>query len=312
MNKLSFCVIIPTYNAGDSFDLFLDALNQQNINKQQVLFIDSSSTDSTLNKIQKNHYPVKVIPQHEFNHGKTRQLGIDHFTTTDIAVFLTQDAILDDKDSIKKLIEPFTKDASLAAVCGRQIPHNNATPLSAHARFFNYPEESYIRSKVDIQKLGLKSAFMSNSFAAYQISALKQIGGFPCDTILCEDMFVTAKMILEGFKIFYCGSAVVQHSHNYTFTEEFKRYFDIGVFHSMQPWIQKSLGKAGNAGKTYLKSEIIFIIKQNPIYLLHFILNNFAKILGYKLGKVHKVLPYIIIKKLSMHQQFWNNNQSFK
>ena len=74
---------------------------------------------------------------------------------------------------------------------------------------------------------------MSNSFSAYRISAFEKLGGFPSNTILCEDMYFTAKAVKAGFKVAYTTNAVVRHSHNYTPMEEFKRYFDIGVFHQM-------------------------------------------------------------------------------
>lgn len=306
MTNTTFCIIVPTYNAGREFDLFLDGLTQQGIDKQQVLFIDSSSTDDTVKKIEDNHYPVKIIPQHEFNHGKTRQQGIDEFRETDIAIFLTQDAILDHPDCIKNIIQDFTIDETIAAVCGRQIPHKNANALAAHARYFNYPHNSNIRTKKDIKELGIKCAFMSNSFAAYKISALQDIGGFPNNTILCEDMFATAKMILKGYKISYCSKAIVRHSHNYSCIEEFKRYFDIGVFHSKEPWIQASLGGSGSTGLKYIKSEARYIITHQKSLFPKFILNNIFKLLGYKLGKNYQVLPIKLIRTFSMHKSYWN------
>ncbi|MFQ3474580.1 rhamnosyltransferase, partial [Klebsiella pneumoniae] len=34
--------------------------------------------------------------------------------------------------------------------------------------------------------------------------------------------------------------------------------------------------------------------------------NNFMKILGYKLGQNYKLLPKNAVKKFSMHKKFWN------
>ena len=87
-----------------------------------------------------------------------------------------------------------------------------------------------------ISSIGIKAAFLSNSFAAYRRSALESVGGFPSDTIFGEDTFAAAKMLLNGWKIAYSAEATVYHSHNLTFIEEFRRYFDIGVFHSREKW----------------------------------------------------------------------------
>ena len=80
-------------------------------------------------------------------------------------------------------------------------------------------------------------AFISNSFAAYRVSVLKEVGGFPDDVIFGEDMFVATKMLKAGYKIAYAAGACVYHSHDYSLWQEMKRYFDMGVFHAREPWI---------------------------------------------------------------------------
>ena len=64
-------------------------------------------------------------------------------------------------------------------------------------------------------------------------------------------------MILAGYKVAYCAEATVRHSHNYTPWEEFRRYFDTGVFHACEPWIQQQLGGASGEG---LQGEITNVL----------------------------------------------------
>jgi rhamnosyltransferase len=61
---------------------------------------------------------------------------------------------------------------------------------------------------------GLKTCFLSNSFAAHRLSALRQAGGFAPDLILGEDMHLAARLLLAGHAIRYQTSAQVYHSHN--------------------------------------------------------------------------------------------------
>ena len=73
---------------------------------------------------------------------------------------------------------------------------------------------------------------------------------------------------MGDYKIAYIADAMVKHSHNYSLIEEFKRYFDIGVFHADQQWIRNNFGGAGGEGKTFLISELLYLIKSNLcIYL---------------------------------------------
>lgn len=267
--------------------------------------IDSSSSDNTVKLAEEAGFSVYSIPQSVFNHGRTRNQAVEFAKSfADVVVFMTQDAILASSDSLVNLLAPFS-DPEVAAVCGRQLPHHNATPLAAHARYFNYPSESKVKSKVDIPTLGIKTAFMSNSFAAYRLSVFEELGGFPDSTILAEDMYLTAKMILSGYKVAYCAEATVFHSHNYTLKQEFQRYFDTGVFQRDQAWIQQTFGKAASEGKKFVLSELKFLSKNAPHLLPKALLSTFVKWVGFKLGYHYQKLPYAWCRWLSMHKGYW-------
>ena len=303
---MKFLLCIPTYNAGNLWNKWIKAYESQSVTADQVIVIDSSSSDDTVKLAKDAMFSVFSIPQSEFNHGGTRNQAVrfaENFA--DILVFMTQDAILASPDSLEKLLVPFS-DPEVAAVCGRQLPHHNATPLAAHTRYFNYPSESRVRTMADISALGIKTAFMSNSFAAYRLSVFDKLGGFPDNTILAEDMYLTAKMILSGYKVAYCAEATVFHSHNYTLKQEFQRYFDTGVFQQEQKWIQQKFGRAASEGKRFVLSELKFLSIKSPLLIPKAILSTLAKLIGFKLGYYYYMLPYKWCKVLSMHKGYWN------
>jgi rhamnosyltransferase len=218
---------------------------------------------------------------------------------------MTQDAILAEPRAIQAIIEPFN-DPLVGAVCGRQLPHKDANPLAAHARLFNYPSTSCIKTKADIPFLGIKVPFISNSFAAYRKSVFLEVGGFPENVILSEDMCVAAKMILAGYSIVYAADACVYHSHNYTPMQEFYRYFDIGAFHSQQAWIQETFGGAGGEGLRYVRSELAYARKFGWYWVCRSLLTCMLKFVGYKLGKRESFLPVFLKRKFSMNKAFWS------
>ncbi|VCW29736.1 hypothetical protein BANRA_01604 [Klebsiella pneumoniae] len=99
-------------------------------------------------------------------------------------------------------------------------------------------------------------------------------------------MYYAAKAVLAGYKIAYVPSAIVYHSHNYTPIEEFKRYFDIGVFHTDEQWIREKFGNAGGEGKKFIISELRYLIDKNKWMIVPLaMINNFMKFMGYELGK---------------------------
>lgn len=296
--------IIPTYNGKADLLRLLDSLQTQTT-QFDVFIVDSSSKDGTLELAKERLGQVTVIPSVEFNHGGTRQLMVSHHPGYEVYVFLTQDAYLVDPQALEKIVEPFA-DPKVGAVCGRQLPHLDATPLAQHARFFNYPPTIQVKTMLDVPTLGIKAAFMSNSFAAYRGEALRAVGGFPSHVIFAEDMYAAAKMLLNGWKVTYAGNAQCRHSHNYTLLEEFERYFDMGVFHAREPWIRQRFGGAGGEGMRYVKSELSFLGLCRLHWWAAAVLRNAIKLLGYKLGQQEARLSVRLKRKLGMYKRYWD------
>jgi len=302
---MKIACIVPTYNGLADIRRLLDSLA-----KQQSIFdlyvVDSTSTDGTLDFLKNSVTNLTVVPSSDFNHGGTRQMMINICSRYDICIFVTQDVYLFDSKSIAKIVAPFF-DEKVGAVCGCQVPHDNANVFAKHARFFNYSKISSVKTMSDVSEFGIRTAFMSNSFAAYRIEALQSVAGFPKHVIFAEDMYATALMLIKGWKIAYAADAVCQHSHNYSAKEEFSRYFDMGVFHSRERWIQKVFGGAGGDGLRYVYSELKFL------GLLRFYLwplslfRNAGKFVGYKLGKLERFLPKFMKRKLGMYKRYWDS-----
>ena len=219
-----FCVILPTLNAAADWD-HLTASLLRAVRPDQVLVIDSESTDGTGKLAAGLGFRMITQPRSTFNHGATRQLGAELCPDAEILVYLTQDAILADESSIPTLLLDF-EDAAVGAAYGRQLPRPAAKPIEAHARLFNYPNLSQKRTLSSRKQLGIRAAFLSNSFAAYRRTALMEVGGFPSSVIFGEDMVTAARMLLAGYTISYCAEATVYHSHGYSCLQEFRRSFD--------------------------------------------------------------------------------------
>ncbi len=66
--------------------------------------------------------------------------------------------------------------------------------------------------------------------------------------------------------------------------QEFKRYFDIGVFHKCENWILEEFGKPKGEGIRYIKSELRFLLDNCVYHLLpESFIRNILKFIGYKL-----------------------------
>jgi rhamnosyltransferase len=221
-----------------------------------------------------------------------------------VVVFMTQDALLADPGALVLLAAVF-ENPSVACVYGRQLPHTDATPVAAHARLFNYPAESRVVSLVDKERLGLKTCFMSNSFAAYRVADLQAVGGFPSNVILGEDMSVAARLLMAGKRVAYVADACVHHSHNYSLPQEFRRYFDTGVFHARSPWLLQNFGTVSGEGLRFVRSELAYLLRHAPGWIPSAMVRTFAKLLGYRLGRLEALWPVWFKRWCSMHKGFW-------
>lgn len=307
-NNMKVACIIPTLNGANELAPLIDSLLDQT-QKLDIYIVDSSSTDETLavaiDRIGKDR--VVLISKTSFDHGGTRQMMFEKFPDYDFYIYLTQDVIIEERGAIKLLIKYFD-DINVAAVCGRQLPHRGATLFARHARLYNYPEFTQIKSLADIASQGIKAAFLSNSFAAYRATSLRDVGGFPSNTIFAEDMYVAAKMILSGWHIVYAADSKCLHSHNYSMLEEFSRYFDMGVFHAHNPWIQEKFGRAGGEGLRFVKSELEYLgVKHFYLWPVSIIRNGF-KLLGYKFGIYECWLPFWLKRYLGANKSYWHRN----
>lgn len=300
-------VIILTLNAENYIRGLLKSLTGQSI-PIEIIVVDSSSSDNTVKIAESFGIRPIIIKRGDFDHGGTRNLAIKH-TGGGIICFLTHDTLPANEHTIENLIKPFT-DEKIGATYGRQLSYPDASPFAVHLRLFNYTDTSYVRSLGDRNIYGLKTLFLSNSFAAYRRKVLEEIGGFKENLILAEDIYAGAKILLAGYKIAYVSDTILYHSHNYTIFQEFKRYFDIGVFHKRENWIIKEFGKAEGEGKKYIQSELRFLVEFKKYQLIpEFFIRNSLKYIGYKAGQNYGKLPKLLVKRLSMHKDWWNNQK---
>jgi rhamnosyltransferase len=301
--RVPIAVIVPTRNAATDWTAFASAL-VANVEPPSVMIVDSSSTDGTAELAHTEGFRVYRVPLAEFNHGGTRQLAAELLADAEILIFLTQDTVLADASAIKALLEPF-EDPTVAAAFGCQLPRIGATPIEAHARLFNYPAQSSIRVLESRETMGFKAIFISNSFAAYRRDALMAVGGFPRDVIFGEDTITAAKLLLSRWKIAYVAEAQVYHSHSYTWTQDFKRYFDIGVLHARESWLLQNFGSTSGEGGRFVRSELNYLWPRSWWLIPSALIRTALKLIGYRLGRIENKLSRGWKRRLSMHGGFW-------
>ena len=274
-----------------------------------IAIIDSSSTDGSELLAADHGFEVVRIDSGNFNHGGTRQAAVEQFCEgKEFAIFLTHDSVIEGPQSLNALLDAFA-DPSVGAAYGRQLPHDGAGHFGRHSVSFLYPALSHVRKIEDASRYGIRTAHLSNSFAAYRIRALLECGGFPSSLILGEDAYVAFRMLLAGWSVRYCADARARHSHDYSVLEEMRRYFDYGVMHAQLPELLQALGAPDADGLRFVASELRYISTAAPWRLPEVLVRNSGKYLGYRLGMAFRRLPNDVRRRLSMTKGFWDGPQ---
>ncbi|MDR0478009.1 MAG: glycosyltransferase [Desulfobulbaceae bacterium] len=298
-------VLIPTRNAAASLERLLASLGRQTLRPLEVVVCDSASQDATPEIARRHGASVITINADNFDHAGTRS-RMARAAHGDIVVFLTHDAIPADDRALELLVAALRQDDDIGCAYGRQIAAPSASASARFLRDFNYPPSSEIRSFSDRGRLGFATFFCSNSFAAWRKKALEQIGWFGNSSIFGEDALAAARLLKAGFRLAYAAEARVEHSHNYGLAEEFRRSFDIGVFHAGETWLLAAFGGPTDRGKHFVIKQAVELFRAGKIgTLVATLCHNGAKACGYLLGRRCHLIPRRLCRLFSMNRRWW-------
>lgn len=304
-------IIIPIYKPDKMLLCLLERLNKQTVRPRKIILMNTEEkyfeqfvygTDFA------NRYrnvEVWHISKREFDHGKTRHLGVQK-SDAGIFIMMTQDALPADRNLVENLLKGLSGEKS--AVCyARQLPSADSSEIERFGRKFNYPDVSKIKGQADLESMGIKTFFCSNVCAAYKRSVYDELGGFVRHTIFNEDMIYAAGAVRAGYEIAYEASARVIHSHNYTCMQQFRRNFDLGVSQKQYENVFSGVSSVSE-GKKYVGQTAAYLKKKGKVpQILYLMAQSGCKLAGYQLGKHYTVLPRGLILMCTSNKEYWNN-----
>ena len=305
-----FTLCIPTLNPGAFASQLVASISSQLLKPDNIFIIDSGSSDSSVEIFRAAGFEVLEISKNEFDHGGTRNIVFQKFKSK-FYLFLTQDSIPLNKHSFGNLISPLLENSNCGVSYGRQVPSNVANSFAEHARLFNYPpgEKIIFKGLESKEEYGIKTIFCSNSFAIYRRTAIEGIGYFQKDTLFAEDSLAVARMLESGWLVAYVPTAETIHSHNYSLLEEFSRYFDVGAFHSFNPWLLERYKGATGEGLKFVISEYTHLKKDGfKFILLNIFIRNFIRYSAYRVGRIQRFIPRILKIRMTTNKSYWNDH----
>lgn len=303
-------VIIPTYRPGKKFLELMKRLSAQSVKADRIIIMNTEEKyfDGFLYGTEfARTYPeaeIHHLSKREFDHGGTRDIAAVR-SDADLFLCMTQDAVPADGHLIERLRDAVCQAEDIAVAYARQLAEMGCSEIERYGRSFNYPEQSCVKGKEQLETLGIKTYFCSNVCAIYKRDIFCAIGGFEKHTIFNEDMIYAAKAVKAGYRIAYAADACVYHSHNYTPKEQFHRNFDNGVSQAQHPEIFSQISSESE-GVRMVKKTIGHLCRvKKPWLIPRLIVDCGARYAGFFLGKHYRSLPAGMVLRCSSNRDYW-------
>ncbi len=210
-------VIIRSHNDEAVIRRTLEMLCRQRGVNFELLNFDDHSTDATMNIVRE--FPlVKAVPPEDMPYNPARVLNrAVSFASGDVVVFNNSDAVPLSDDYLEKLTAPLA-DPGVGAVFGNQLCRPDAKLLV---------RKDYERAFGD----GSVSASWRHFFSLVSSGARRETllaVSFDPAMQYSEDAEWSWRLRKRGMRIVYVPGAKVEHSHNYTFRQLCRRFYNEG------------------------------------------------------------------------------------
>ncbi|MBN1069063.1 glycosyltransferase [Clostridium botulinum] len=271
---MKISIICPLYNAENYiYNLNKNILTQELDFEQEleIVYVLTRSKDKSKEILKKLNCNYTLIEPKDFSHSRTREIMASK-ASGDIIVFISQDVKMKNKLWLKNLVAPII-NGECEASFSRQIGEYDN--IEKYIREKNYPAESRIVSKEDIDKYQIRTFFYSDASSAVLTKVYRELNAYDGkDMPTNEDMYFAHKLIHAGYRIKYCADSEIYHSHDFTFKQLYKRYYDTGVFFKENSYLMKY--KGNESGLTLAKYVFKRALEERNIKVAFSLLPNFG------------------------------------
>jgi rhamnosyltransferase len=223
-------IVLPTRNGAATIPALLDSIARQRVHFPfEIVAVDSSSSDGTADLLRGRVDQLISIPADAFDHGLTRNLGIER-AGGELIVLLVQDALPASGSWLAALTGPLIADDRVAGAYARQLPRPDASAITRHyhARWVassDVARTSAVAGSAELEALDpmarLEYCAFDNVCSCIRRSIWCQhpFRGTP----IAEDLEWAAEVLLAGYRLAYVPEAEVIHSHDRSARYEFAR-----------------------------------------------------------------------------------------
>nr|WP_307990867.1 glycosyltransferase family 2 protein [uncultured Niameybacter sp.] len=207
-------IVIPNYNGNKYLQTCLNSVYKEKKIQIELIIIDNASIDNDYNWV-KEQYPNSIFKQLNENYGFSRAVneGIK-LAQGEYVLLLNNDTEIQ-KDFIESLLACIESDPKIFSVCSQMIQYHNPTLIDDAGDEYTVLGWAYKRGDgkpIDTYKQ-VQSIFSSCAGAAlYRKAVFEKIGYFDENFFAyMEDVDISYRALIYGYKNMYCPEAKVLH-----------------------------------------------------------------------------------------------------
>jgi len=212
LTNSSVSVVIRALNEADHIGELLSRLAEQSTRPDEIVLVDSGSSDGTVRIAEQFGVNVIHMPPSEFTFGRSLNWGCEE-AKGQILIFVSAHVYPLERDWLEKLVAPFEDDRVGLSYGGQTGDHrSNFAELRVLARWF--PEDG---------TLDQTEPFCNNANCAVRRSLWEEIG-YNESLPGLEDIAFAREVRSRGHRLAYVPDAKIAHVHEEGPKQIFNRY----------------------------------------------------------------------------------------
>jgi len=214
MDSPSVSVIVTNWNGKHLLPLCLESLRGQRFRSFRTLLVDNGSTDGSVDFVRRRYPEVTVIPLHRntgFAVANNRALET---VSTPYAALLNNDAEADPR-WLLSLVDALERHPPAGFAASKMVFLDQPATVDRAGDGYTVAGAAFLRGRGAPSDAYSREEWVFGACAGaalYRMSMLREIGFFDEDFfILCEDVDLSFRAQLRGYRCIFVPGAVVRH-----------------------------------------------------------------------------------------------------
>ena len=277
METIKLSVIIPNFNGKKFLKMCLNSIKQQDYPFYEIIIVDNASSDGSI-KYVNDYYPELIIIQNEKNLGFAAAVNQGIKISSSEYVFLLNNDVELEPDCISNLINCIEKDKNIFAASSKMVQYtdrNKMDDAGDEYTIFGWTRKVGDGKSPDLYTTEREIFSACAGAAIYRKSILDEIGCFDENFFAyMEDVDISYRARIRGYKCVYCPEAVVYHLGSGTSGSKYNEFKiklaarnNVYVPYKNMPWPQLALNVIFLLAGYFIKYLFFFRKGQGNIYL---------------------------------------------